>query len=667
MKKLSILLAILLTLCTAFSSLPVEKVIAQSPSTLAPPELYAGTSNPGHVWKYMGGTEWTRISPTFPPLGSAVLSLVKYNHKLYAGVIANDGSTGQVWEYDGDNWTCVGPWLVGMDDQVASLAVYKSELYAGTGWNGMRLYRYNGSVGNWTRVVDYTPWHGTRSLYVWNNYLLMGDLGYDYFGHWDGTIFEADQMSGGSCIYDYEEYGNYVYAAAYHGRLWRSSDGMNWGLAPGCESYYDGNMWELERFGDLLYMSYDNGQLWRSDGSGRGTCVYTAPDGIIAMETDGQNLYLGTGGEAGYYGETGGTANIYKYDGTNVELISDYDQFGAGVQVLYSPQKAVVGYMWQNLSVLESKQLTHAVESFAWLDSRVEGYLNTASLNKDTFVQAAEARDMIPLVSIQQASEDNKWSGVISDTTKRGILISSIVDLVAEAGYKGVDIDLEGLTKTDVDGYRHFVQELRESLDADPRTNSPRRLLMVTVQGYALDKGYYSIGNLTAYADYVMLMGYDFTKYSDPSGPWDQQGKKLGYTVKRLLNEIVAYGYPAERVIYLLPFYTRWSSGALSWSELVQIDDNQAKIASENVTDYYLEKFVKLQVGTKKNKPIIEQVWVTDPTCITKKVRAALFENNITLPDGSSGNIGGVGAWQIGQDASDSELTKALWDAAHDR
>jgi len=407
--------------------------------------------------------------------------------------------------------------------------------------------------------------------------------------------------------------------------------------------------------------------------------VYAAPDGITAMETDGQNLYLGTGGEAGYNYETQGIANIYKYDGDSAELISNYDQFGAGVQVLYSPPKAVVGYMWQNLSVIEGKRLTHVAECFAYLDSRVGSYLRidghySAPLREDEFVQEAEARNMIPLVSVQQApvlkgEPANEWGKLLSDAETRAAFISSLVNLVARAGYKGVDIDLEGLTGKDVDGYRHFVQELRGSLDADSRTNWPRRLLTVTVQGYALDSDYYSIGDLTAYADYVMLMGYDFTKYSDPSGPWDQQGKKLGYTVRRLLNEITAYGYPAEQIVYLLPFYTRSSKGALAWSTLVEGyggDNNRQAIADASTNEYYLEKPVTVNLGAKNSKKdLYEQVWVTDPICVQAKVRAALFESKISLTDGTIGNIGGVGAWQIGQDSSGSELTAALWDAAH--
>jgi len=200
----------------------------------------------------------------------------------------------------------------------------------------MRLYRYNDNPHDWTLVVDYQPWVGTRSLYVFNDYLLMGDYGVDYFGRWDGTNFYADHDGGGSCIYDYKHHGDYVYAAAWIGRLWQSSDGINWTLALGYDSDL-GHMWQLETFANDLYMAYRNGQLRASSipNPTRGTLIYTAADEIISMTTDGNRLYFGTGGEAGYRGRTTGIATVYQYDDLGVVPISGYDEMGAGVQVLY--------------------------------------------------------------------------------------------------------------------------------------------------------------------------------------------------------------------------------------------------------------------------------------------------------------------------------------------
>jgi hypothetical protein len=682
MKKLSILLAILLTICTALSALPSEKVTAQSlsPST----QLYAGTSNPGIVYQYLGDNNWLPIGST-QELGNAyaVTSLVEYQGQLYASVTTGYGGysgVGKVYVRDGDtSWTLVGD---NMDYAVISLAVYKGDLYAGTGRGLFRLYKYtpgetNCSIENWTRVVN-TGWNGVRSLYVSyisnqcpDQYvLLMGDSYLDRIGCWDGQNFTETLNDSGSCIYDFQDYGDYVYASAYDGRLWRSSDRTNWNLVL---DYYDGNIWGVELFQNKLYMSYDDGELrvWDGSGNARGIQAYQAPDGIISMTTDGSNLYFGTGGDAVGYGcESTGTANIYRYDGTEATLISSQDQFGAGVQVLYSPEKPVVGYMWQDLSVLEGKRLTHVIESFALLDSRVEGYLDTDyyKLNRDTFVEAAENKNMVPLVSIQQASGDNKWSSVISDATKRAVFISSIVNLITEAGYKGVDIDLEALPNSNKfkEAYGNFIQELRLALDSNDSTKSPRRLITVAVQGGSLSR--YSIPSLIKAADYVMLMGYNYYYSVQPLGPWETDPSaprktRVYLCVRDHLNNIVQMGYPADRVIYLLPFFAQWGPkgpDAVAWETLSPTE--RAGIVSQIMNTCYLEKQAVLNITGQKKA---QTMWWTDPECIKAKVQAALFENNISLLDGSNGNIGGVGAWQIQQDGSNSELTQALWDAAH--
>jgi hypothetical protein len=303
--------------------------------------IFAGTSNPGGVYTYICNENWKCISPV-GGLGYSVLALAGYNGHLYAGVIS-DSYTGQVYKYEGNSeWTLIGD---NMDDEVCSLAVYQGDLYAGTAWNGMRLYKYtsgvtNCGVPNWTRVVNHTSWDGTKALYVSNDYLLMGDIGWDWIGRWDGMSFHQDQpIQTGSCIYDFEDYNGNVYGAAWAGRMWGSGDAINWNLA--ISESYGTHMWELETFRGSLYMSYDNGELRQSNIPDRGTLVYTAPDGIISMTTATEGtskgkpveiLYFGTGAET----SGDGIANIYRYDGvSSPTLVSGQDEMGGGVQVLY--------------------------------------------------------------------------------------------------------------------------------------------------------------------------------------------------------------------------------------------------------------------------------------------------------------------------------------------
>ncbi|MFX1346488.1 MAG: hypothetical protein ACFFAI_15425 [Promethearchaeota archaeon] len=337
-KKVKFLISSLLViLLIGFTPIFVKGEEENSSTSL--PAIYAGTSNPGKVYKYVGGTTWQEISDD---LGFAVLCLVVYEGFLYAGTMSNYPSSGlgRVWRYDGGTtWTMVGQ----MDNQVCALAVYNGELYAGTAWNKMKLYKYEGGDA-WSQVIPSPIWSGTRALYETHGYLLMGDIGYDRFGRWDGINFYADKSGGGCCIYDYQDYTGYVYGSAYYGRLWNSSDAISWSVTLGYD-YERGNIWELEEFQNQLFMSYNNGELMAASSPvDRGTTVYTAPDGIISMTTDDNNLYFGTGGEAGasYGSSRTGIAGVYKYDGiSDPVLISGEDEFGGGVQVLYISPRSI--------------------------------------------------------------------------------------------------------------------------------------------------------------------------------------------------------------------------------------------------------------------------------------------------------------------------------------
>jgi hypothetical protein len=137
--------------------------------------------------------------------------------------------------------------------------------------------------------VDY-PWDVARELFVSRGFLLIGDSHYDRIGRWDGRRFYADMHAGGSCIYEFAEFGEYVYATAYAGALYRSRDGIRWELVLGF--YWGWSMWSLAVYKGRLFMGYNNGELraWNGAGDPRGVPVFKAPDSILSMATDG--VYL---------------------------------------------------------------------------------------------------------------------------------------------------------------------------------------------------------------------------------------------------------------------------------------------------------------------------------------------------------------------------------------
>ncbi len=305
--------------------------------------LYAGTSNPGQVYKY-NGSSWQAISGS---LGYAVLDIIEFEGNLFAATMSTaippppnppgpyDG-VGRVWRYEGGtSWTVVGD---NLDDQVSDLEVWNGELYAGTAWSGGKLYRYDRYGETFEPVGEIPDWYGIRAMYGSSyDYLQLGEINLDKFGRFDGFNLYDDAQWVGSCIYDFAEFNDTLYAAAYNGRLFGSTDGINWSLVLGYSQHR--NIWELEPFQGHLYMSYHSGLLARLDTSQSKSDVYMAPDGIISMAADGDSvLYFGIGGEAGalWHSETVGTGYVYAYTGNgSPQLISG--PMGTGVQCLYLP------------------------------------------------------------------------------------------------------------------------------------------------------------------------------------------------------------------------------------------------------------------------------------------------------------------------------------------
>ena len=314
-------------------------LLAGLPTSAAADPLYAGTSYPGKVYQYQGGTTWEAISPW---LGEAVLCLTEYEGHLYAGTTSwstEEALHGEVYRYDGG-----GEWTIVADgrsyDEFSSLAVYHNRLYAATSWKGGQLYRYEGGT-DWTLAVDYDGWWGIRPLWVHTDgYLYLGDCSYDSIGRYDEAGFGQAARLGGGGLCDFSAYGGALYAAAWYDRLHRSTDGLTWHTLPG----YDKDdpalwiLWELEQFDESLYLGGDGGELRRIDHAGTTHLVWTAPPNtsIISMLADGHDcLYLGTGQEA-FFGNGLPVGEIYRYTGTgDPVLISGV--LGQGVQCLFMP------------------------------------------------------------------------------------------------------------------------------------------------------------------------------------------------------------------------------------------------------------------------------------------------------------------------------------------
>jgi 3D (Asp-Asp-Asp) domain-containing protein len=367
LKKILTLPLIFVMFLSAFS-LPTFQVRAETNVSLA--GLYAGTTNPGVVWRYKGDVNWESITTNPSELGWSITGLIVYEDKLFASAITNPdvySSEGRIYRYEGD-----GVWrlIASLDNQVTFLIVYKGNLYAGTvsfvyeeetpAPATAKLYKYDSITESFSKVLEYKPWFGFRSAYVWGDWLYLGEWYWDRFARWNGENLEEFQPEyWGSCIYSFEEYGDYLYAGAYGGTIYKVTyeppittqiwKPPHWQYA-----------WTLKSFKNKLYIGLDAGEtgfasLYKYDGNlekvyedpvwSYATTTSNPHEGIISMVSDEISpivphqpyLYIGVGGQAvGYptYLSAEGVGRVYRYDGVNPPVLIS-GNLGAGVQVLY--------------------------------------------------------------------------------------------------------------------------------------------------------------------------------------------------------------------------------------------------------------------------------------------------------------------------------------------
>jgi spore germination protein YaaH len=110
-------------------------------------------------------------------------------------------------------------------------------------------------------------------------------------------------------------------------------------------------------------------------------------------------------------------------------------------------------------------------------------------------------------------------SQMITDPDLRAVHVEQIVEVVLRMGYDGIDIDYEGFGLHTREPFSEFVELLADALHAQGK------LLYVTVHPKTNDDGAWEgaaaqdWARISAAADVVNIMTYDYTSRNEPPGP----------------------------------------------------------------------------------------------------------------------------------------------------
>ena len=225
-------------------------------------------------------------------------------------------------------------------------------------------------------------------------------------------------------------------------------------------------------------------------------------------------------------------------------------------------------------------------------------------------------------------------SGVILQTHEvRTYVIDQLMEIAAQTGMDGINIDIETITEDDAPQYLQFLRELCVAAHKEG--------IIVSTDNYVpLYTPQYNRKEQAKTVDYLVIMGYDeHTAGSAEAGsvaslPFVEQG------IQDTLAEV-----PASQVINAVPFYTRaW----VSWfgSERPESEALGMNAADDFVKahDIYLswDSSVGQKTGTAVTDEARYSIWMEDEQSLEEKLKLI-----------KKYDLAGFAAWRLGFERDD--------------
>jgi chitinase len=249
----------------------------------------------------------------------------------------------------------------------------------------------------------------------------------------------------------------------------------------------------------------------------------------------------------------------------------------------------IVGYIgvkgWTGKDI-KAGQMTHVIYAFAHLIQT--GVLAPASVKDST--------NLITLDSVRTANPGMKvlisvggWGGCrfFSDASltdsSRARFINSAMAFITKFKLDGIDIDWEYPAQigagnifrpVDKENFTLLMRDFREALNKQATTDHHGKYLLTAATG--VDTAYMShtdIAGMQQYVDFINLMTYDIYNGNDHvtghQSPLYQSafGKQERVSSAEAIENYIAQGVPADKIVMGLPFYCR------GWTEVNNVDN----------------------------------------------------------------------------------------------
>jgi hypothetical protein len=288
-------------------------------------------------------------------------------------------------------------------------------------------------------------------------------------------------------------------------------------------------------------------------------------------------------------------------------------------------------------------------------DGSVGPGLGKFALYRAPLLQQARARQRSVVLSVGGGLPDRlraAFASLSASEARRLRFAEQLLQVTQAWGYDGVDLDYE--FPSDALERARFTQ-LMQAVHRRFKAASTNYLVMFGVStGFYVDQ--YDWAQLAACTDFAFYFGYNWK--NPANGPWANPGiaqwlsggrERTEASARGALHYILNRGFPPEKLIYGLPFY---SSANDSWPVLRDIWSTNRPYFSNAINNASLEV------------PFAGRWWTT-PESVQRKLSMVLDPAHSQLPNRSV--LRGAGFWEFGhQDTAKPDLTTAIkeWLAA---
>lgn len=264
----------------------------------------------------------------------------------------------------------------------------------------------------------------------------------------------------------------------------------------------------------------------------------------------------------------------------------------------------------------------------------VDGSGNILGITPSNQISYANDNNIKPFLLLGNSFSPTISQSLLESTTNTDKAISNLINILKNSGYKGVNLDFEGINSSERNYYTQFVQKVYNSLSPlgyivsvslPPKTSDDTSNSLTYPYDYA---------NIAKYADYVDIMTYDQhcptgTHGSIASISWVNSVINYALTVipkNKIVLGLAAYGYD-------------WSIGSTSPATAYSIDGCYSLAKKYNAQIQWDPTSGSCYFNYTDSSEHSHSVWSEDSNSISYKLQSV-----------NSYELGGIAIWKLGFD-----------------